>query len=438
MSFTWSSGAKSVSSSSSSSLPNKMKTEDKSKNNPLNKITGNKNVISNKSIQTEEEKEIHNEKKNIVNSQKGKTILQKEIENYNKNQKPNKTDNYNLDDKYYAPTSNKSYFYDNSKYYKNQEKINGIYGFKNNKLSNNCFMNSSLQNLFHCNFFLKSMMSITDKKLEGKKLANEIKRLTKEIYDEKDDLDPRNIKDILAETIEKYRYNKQNDANEFIIIFLNQLLKELYEIGKYDPGKIPINEMELDAFNKLEKKFFIKNKCFLLNLFYGRLKKEYYCENGHLCLVKFNNFNSLTLPQSKKTNTIEELLNLYQKDKMIEDTILCNECQKECKYSIKSKIYSIPKYFILNLENENSYNSPDIIYSNILETKNFMDGTNKKYYLTSLVSYSGNKQAGHYVAKVLQDNEWYLINDSFYWKIDASEIFDKHTKILFYTIEDIY
>ena len=67
-----------------------------------------------------------------------------------------------------------------------------------------------------------------------------------------------------------------------------------------------------------------------------------------------------------------------------------------------------------------------------------MDGNNKKYYLTSLVSYSGNKKAGHYIAKVFQDMEWYLINDSLFWKIDKSEIFDKYSKILFYTIEDLY
>ena len=400
----------------SSSLPNKMKIQDKSEIDPLNEITGN---INNENIQEKEEKDIYLDENNIQN----------EIENYYKNEKPDKTDN--LD-------NNKNQFYDYSKSNKKQEKIKGIFGFKNNKLSNNCFMNSSLQNLFHCNHFLKLMRSINDKKLEGKKLANEIKRLIKQIDDGKNNLESKKIKEILGETIEKYRYDEQNDANEFIIIFLNQLLKELYEIGKYDPGKIPIDKMELDAFNKLEKKFFLKNKCFLLNLFYGRLKKEYFCENGHLCLVKFNNFSSITLPLSKQSNTIEELLNLYQKDKKIEDTILCNKCQKGCKYSIKTKIYNIPNYFIISLENENHYYSPEIKYSKLLETKDFMDGANKKYYLTSLVSYSGNKKAGHYIAKVLQDNEWYLINDSFYWTIDTFEIFDKYTKILLYTIEDLY
>ena len=404
---------------SSSSLPNKKKAEDKSKNNPLNEITGTKIEIFNENIKKKEENKI-------VNSEKDKIIMQNEIENFNKNEKPYKTDIYNLDDR------------NHSKYYKNKEKIKGIYGFKNNKLSYNCFMNSSLQNLFHCNHFITLMRSI-NKKLEGKKLANEIKSLIKQIDNGIDDLESKKIKEILGESIEKYRYNEQNDANEFIILFLNQLLKELYEIGKYQPGKIPINEIELEAFNKLEKKFFLKNKCFLLNLFYGRIKKEFYCENGHLCLIKFNNFSTITLPQPKESNTIEDLLNLYQKDKKIEeDTIMCNTCQKECKYLIKSKIYNIPNYFILSLENENSYYSPDIIYRNILETKNFMEGTNKKYYLTSLVSYYGNKKAGHYIAKVLQDNKWYHINDSYYWAIDTSEIYDKYAKILFYTIEDLY
>lgn len=43
------------------------------------------------------------------------------------------------------------YGYSNSYgYYEYKEKYQGIFGFSNNKLMNNCFMNSSLQNLLHC------------------------------------------------------------------------------------------------------------------------------------------------------------------------------------------------------------------------------------------------------------------------------------------------
>lgn len=84
--------------------------------------------------------------------------------------------------------------------------------------------------------------------------------------------------------------------------------------------------------------------------------------NGHLCSIKFNNFNTLILPHPEDSNKLVDLLNLYQKDKLINDTIFCNECQKEMKYSIKTSIYSIPEYFILCLEKESIYSSSGLNY----------------------------------------------------------------------------
>ena len=306
-----------------------------------------------------------------------------------------------------------------------------VFGLKN--LGNTCFMNSSLQCIFNSKKLLENVEKINPENNNKLRLTKEISLLEKEVEKGETILDPRNIKEILAETIEKYKYNEQNDANEFIIIFLNQLLKELYEIGKYDPGEIPINEMELDAFNKLEKKFFLKNKCFLLNLFYGRLKKEYICENGHLCLVKFNNFSSLTLPPQNDKNELIDLLKLYQGDKKIDDTIFCSICETKKHYSIKTSIYNIPEYFIISIEKDKLYSSNGIKYPKILETKDFMDTkNNEKYSLISLIIYFGDKKSGHYTAKCEKNNNWYNISDSIFINIDQSEINDKNAKILFY------
>ena len=87
----------------------------------------------------------------------------------------------------------------------------------------------------------------------------------------------------------------------------------------------------MKAFYKLEDKFFNKNKSFLLNLFYERLKRQYICENGHICAIKFNNFNTLILPHPEDSNDIVDLLKVYQKNKSIDDTIFCNTCQSEKK-----------------------------------------------------------------------------------------------------------
>ena len=262
--------------------------------------------------------------------------------------------NSNVNDNIYGYNNSYGYPYN---YNCNNIKINGIYGFIANKYGNNCFMNSSLQNILHCENFIDRIHSISDKNLFNKPLTREIKILISQIYKGANELDSGKIKQILSETEEKYKYDEQNDAHEFITIFLHRLLEELKGISPndYKIEKYPKNELELKAFNNLENRFFLKYKSFLLNLFYGRLKIEYICQNGHIALIKFNNFNTLILPYPEKSNTIEDLLNLYQKEKFHNDTIFCNRCQMECKFAISTKIYNIPKYLILCLEDESIY-----------------------------------------------------------------------------------
>ena len=329
-----------------------------------------------------------------------------------------------------------SYGYDN--YYSSyKEKIPGIFGFHNNKIINNCFMNSSLQNLLHCENFADRIHSIPDNKLSDKPLAKEIKNLITEINNGETELDPRKVKSILSTVEEKYKYNEQNDANEFITIFLNQLLKELNGVSanEYVTEKIPSDELEMKSFYKLEDRFFLKNKSFLLNLFYGRLKREYICTKNHIVSIKFNNFNTLILPHPEQSNDLIDLLILYQKGKLINDTVFCEACQKECQYYITTKIYNIPKYFIVCLEKESAYHSAGIEFPKILQTEKFMKNGygNETYYLNSFIEYSGNRKSGHYTAKVCQNKKWYSISDSYYHGIDESEIYNKSAIILFYT-----
>jgi ubiquitin C-terminal hydrolase len=340
---------------------------------------------------------------------------------------------YNNSSYYYSGTYYSNDYYNNySNHYYYKEKIKGIFGFSNNKMLNNCFMNSSLQNLLHCEKFCGLLHSISDNKLYNKPLSKEVKKLICQMYNGEDELDSTKVKTILSEVEEKYKYNSQNDANEFITIFLNKLLIELKDEGKYETSNIPSDDLEIKAFYKLEDKFFIKNKSLMLNLFYGRLKREYICQNGHIFSIKFNNYNTLILPQPTTSNKIVDLLKLYQEDKKINDTIFCKDCQHEVKYSIKTSIYDIPKYLILCLEKEMSYYSPGLDYPNKLYSKDFMANYNGDYALNSLIEYSGNRKSGHYIAKVCQDNKWYSISDRQYWEISKEEIHDRNAIILFY------
>jgi ubiquitin C-terminal hydrolase len=304
-----------------------------------------------------------------------------------------------------------------------------IFGLKN--LGNTCFMNSSLQCIFNSNKLIKKLENIHIKKNPKLRLANEISLMLKDIKKGQTFIDPKNIKDILGEVEEKYKYFEQNDANEFITIFLNELLKELNGIGEYKIEKIPKDELEMKAFYKLEDKFFNKNKSFLLNLFYGRLKRQYICENGHICAIKFNNFNTLILPHPEDSNDIVDLLKVYQKNKSIDDTIFCNTCQSEKKYSIKTLIYNIPDYFILFIEKETIYSYSGLKYPKILETKDFTNNSSK-YSLNSFIVYLGDRERGHYTAKYDKNNNWYHFSDANYKIIEQNNINDKNAIILFY------
>ena len=78
-------------------------------------------------------------------------------------------------------------------YYENKKKVPGIFGFYNNKIYNNCFMNSSLQNLLHCEEFTKLLHSIPDYNLSDKPLAKEVNSLIGQMNRGEDELDASRI-----------------------------------------------------------------------------------------------------------------------------------------------------------------------------------------------------------------------------------------------------
>ena len=134
-------------------------------------------------------------------------------------------------------------------------------------------MNSSLQCILNSKNFLSYLETMPKKNNPNMRLTNEILIFLDLLRKGETLLNPSEIKEILSEVEEKYKYNDQNDANEFITIFLNQILKELKGLGEYKVQKLPNDEFENKSFCKLENRFFLQNKSFLLNLFYGRLKR---------------------------------------------------------------------------------------------------------------------------------------------------------------------
>ena len=119
------------------------------------------------------------------------------------------------------------------------------------------------------------------------------------------------------------------------------MMDEVKEIGIKNLQKIdlPTDVKGKNAFEKLEENFFKKNKSFLTDLFYGRLKKEILCPKDHVIKVSFEVYNMIQLPNidAKKGNnkqeySIEDYLTEFQDKRIIQGLIECNECQKNDIY----------------------------------------------------------------------------------------------------------
>ena len=312
---------------------------------------------------------------------------------------------------------------------------------------NNCFISASLQTFLHLEDFIFDVISlkIKDDKKENMKLTYEFKQLINE-YKNNDyiinNINPLKIKKILSEENEKYRTNNQQDANEFVTLFLNEMMKEVKGIGIKNLKKInsPIDKKEKMAFEKLELHFFGKNQSFITDLFYGRFKKEIICPNNHIIKVSFEAYNIIQLPIIDKKenendiqeNTIEYFLKKFQDKRVIESEIECIECNKKDIYYTKTTIYNLPFYIILLLNNQSiQYNEHFTI-----EVKNFIErenNNNGKYELVGVIGYYGNNKNGHYFTKCkINNGQWIYYDSDIKKRIKDYLLIDKRTDTMLF------
>ena len=127
----------------------------------------------------------------------------------------------------------------------------------------------NIRSIINLREFRTGIQSILKRKLDEKnmKLIREFQNIIKEKEDKYNYIvNPIGIKKILREVNTKYYKNEHEDANEFLNLLLNEMLKEVKEIGKKNNNNIqePKEKKEKEAFDILENKFFINNDSFLI------------------------------------------------------------------------------------------------------------------------------------------------------------------------------
>jgi ubiquitin C-terminal hydrolase len=301
------------------------------------------------------------------------------------------------------------------------------YRDKKSNLNNVCYINSTIQCLFRLDEFVKNIL-----KYDGDSLTiatqNLIRKMKNYNNQKRNYCSVEEIKMAMGKKNKLYYGEEEGDANEFISNYLNYLIEETKDNGKIKWNCLPRDEQ---YFNKFKEKFIErKGNSFILDLFYGVLRKETYCKNCQFkAPLKFNSFNILELPiyedkdiynNSDENLELDDILNKFISEKKIENDY-CPKCQGFL--NTKTSINTLPKCLIIYFSRDYSdgkQNKMKNIPKKINLEKFYFDASlnNDKeyfYHLKGIIFYSYNKAGvSHYKAICKVNNQnWYYFNDNY-------------------------
>ena len=363
----------------------------------------------------------------------------------------NQNENRNIINKY---KKQKSYFNKNDIIYpiglKNwfYEKKNDYYYYHDNYemvTGNVCYMNSSIQCLFHLKDFTDNITktAVYNKRDLTKATSNLIEEMKNFNKKNSDVLSVKYIKKAMGAIDERYKDNNQEDVNEFISNFLDGLLDEIGDKNSLPKPLNIKNESDKIAYDKFYKRFYKKKgNSFLLDLFYSILKTQKVCKScGQVNSIKFNAYNIIELPiynlakKEKNINLVDIIENYLKKNENIDGE--CKFCDK-CEIYEKINLYSLPKYLILYFGRtiDNDYLKNTIIYPDKYTFESFINN-DIDYNLECVIEHSGGAHYGHYTSlcPINKTNNWYKFSDTSFYESNSTYN-GKNAIILLYNKKD--
>ena len=253
-------------------------------------------------------------------------------------------------------------------------------------LGNTCYMNSSIACLSNCTelttYFLtkafKNHKNTSNKNGLNGKLADEWYSLLKDYWkSNKTYGNPKSIKNLIAKKDKKFEEYEQQDANEFIVIFLEILSEDLNLVKKkqyYEMEEQQKEEKDIQGAQRFWEFHYSRNNSIIMDLFYGLNKSTITCPICKYKSITYIPFSSLSLliPNSNKLKKIKyENFNLVDisiyyipifylaKSYKINIRINKNSSYKDIINQIKEKINDFPfdindtyEYDIISVKNK--------------------------------------------------------------------------------------
>ena len=381
---------------------------------------------------------FYSEKKRKIQEDRNKEISKKEISN--------KYDNTYANIEYNKYTSKISM--------KKESLIESISTSLNglNNLGNTCYINTCLQNLIHCETFIKKFLNEinTINSLKNSKtypISNSFYELLLQMYEtNKDYINPINFVNTFINIHNNFKKYQENDTQEFCRYLLQDFNYELNIIESPSNYKkeLPKKDNKNEMFINYKNDCLSKEKSIITDLFIGYFSFEYICECGYKQYT-FSQF--LDLPIQMDSNIqgydlYQMIRNNFYKKSYVDMGENCSFCKRTSKKNEIMKIAYLPNILIISLQRINpkyeiknesyvkfyeGFDLRDIIDTDIKDIKE------TKYDLFAVSNHIGHINSGHYFSHIKIGNEWYCFEDSKVYKIGVQiDMNTKEVYTLFY------
>ena len=295
-------------------------------------------------------------------------------------------------------------------------------------LGNTCYMNSCLQNLIHCKFFIKKLVKINERQkiTNNAPITSEFFKLCHKASNQKEDIiDPSNFKKIFSLKHKEYKGYAQLDTQEFCRILLEDINYELNEVK--NPSKY--KELKTDGKSKrqcdkeFDTLFKSRENSIIIDTFYGQIINIFTCKCGHET-YSFQKVLDLPLllPDGDKPISLNKLLDDYFEGENIQFSNKCKKCGKKTVHEKEIKISQPSNVLILSFQRINERtqkkNISEIKFSEKLSLKKYVDSdcgfyNESQYELFGIICHKGRINFGHYYTFIkIDERDWYEFNDS--------------------------
>jgi len=326
----------------------------------------------------------------------------------------------------------------------------GKKGFIN--LGNTCYMNSTLQCLFHIPHLQSNILKKELKKniTFDKDLINEWIKLQNIMWCD-NDIESINTSNLIKIFIQKCEKEKiffesfhQNDSSDFLNILIDLFhnsIKRKINITIQGEAITKYDHLKLKCIHNWCK-FFENNYSYIIENFYSESITFLSCSNCDYLTMNHEPLMEIILTKKNDYHSLYDCLNEYINKNQISNEWKCDQC-KELVYPFKKSIFwNLSPILIFQIK---QYTSNHKLNNHIkfpihLDLNDYcIQSNNKKtnYKLYGMCIHNGTLNYGHYYAICYnyKDDQWYKFNDEYISNISEEDLLNEKPYCLFYSRE---